>query len=88
MQSHGNKLLASHRYFADYPIRMQTADLESMPASSFLHHPQTRLEALAVQNVGCSIFACKAVAELVASSQHLRQLHLFNNMSDNEVWRV
>uniref|UniRef100_A0A7S0R6D9 WPP domain-containing protein n=1 Tax=Chlamydomonas leiostraca TaxID=1034604 RepID=A0A7S0R6D9_9CHLO len=45
---------------------------------------QPALESLSLQNVGCSINACRAVAELVTKSQDLRQLHLFNNMSDNE----
>ncbi len=44
---------------------------------------QTALQSLSLQNVGCSINACKAVAELLAS-QELRLLHLFNNMSDNQ----
>jgi hypothetical protein len=44
---------------------------------------QTSLEELSLQNVGCSIFACKAVEELTAACASLRMLHLFNNMSDN-----
>jgi large subunit ribosomal protein L31/Ran GTPase-activating protein 1 len=46
---------------------------------------QSSLESLSLQNVGCSIHACRAVEELFQASQNLRQLHLFNNMSDNEV---
>ena len=45
---------------------------------------QTGLQRLAFQNVGCSIKACQAVAELVQHSQDLRCLHLFNNMSGDE----
>ncbi|KAK9827462.1 hypothetical protein WJX74_003728 [Apatococcus lobatus] len=45
---------------------------------------QTGLQRLAFQNVGCSIRACQAVAELVQHSQELRRLHLFNNMSGDE----
>lgn len=41
------------------------------------------LEALYLKNIGCSVNACKAVAELVGCSS-LQLLHLFNNMSDNE----
>ena len=41
------------------------------------------LESLWVQNVGCSIFACKAVEELLLRSEELKLLHLFNNMSDS-----
>ncbi|EIE18561.1 RNI-like protein [Coccomyxa subellipsoidea C-169] len=42
------------------------------------------LQRLAFQNVGCSIHACQAVAELVQHSGDLRALHLYNNMSDDE----
>ncbi len=45
---------------------------------------QTGLQRLAFQNVGCSVHACRAVAELVEHSQDLRRLHLFNNMSGDE----
>ena len=45
---------------------------------------QVGLQRLAFQNVGCSIRACQAVAELVQNSGELRALHLYNNMSDNE----
>ena len=44
---------------------------------------QAGLQELAFQNVGCSIRACEAVAELVARPQELRRLHLHNNMSDD-----
>ena len=42
----------------------------------------TSLEELYLQNIGCSVNACKAVAELVTCST-LKLVHLFNNMSDN-----
>mmetsp|Transcript_20566 Transcript_20566/g.61901 ORF Transcript_20566/g.61901 Transcript_20566/m.61901 type:complete len:518 (+) Transcript_20566:140-1693(+) len=45
---------------------------------------QAALQRLAFQNVGASIRACQAIAELVSHSQELRQLHLANNMSDDE----
>ncbi|GAX80862.1 hypothetical protein CEUSTIGMA_g8297.t1 [Chlamydomonas eustigma] len=45
---------------------------------------QAALESLALQNVGCSIHACRAVEELLQASQALKQLHLFNNMSADE----
>lgn len=45
---------------------------------------QSGLESLSLQNIGCSVHACAAVAELLAHCTTLRQLHLFNNMSDNE----
>ena len=41
------------------------------------------LQALYLKNIGCSVNACNAVAELVGCSS-LELLHLFNNMSDNE----
>lgn len=41
------------------------------------------LKALYLKNIGCSVNACNAVAELVGCSS-LQLLHLFNNMSDNE----
>ena len=44
---------------------------------------QAALQELAFQNVGCSIRACQAVAELVRRPQELRRLHLHNNMSDD-----
>jgi Ran GTPase-activating protein 1 len=44
---------------------------------------QAALESMAIQNVGCSIHACAAVEELLVNSQDLKQLHLFNNMTDN-----
>ena len=46
---------------------------------------QAALQRLAFQNVGASIKACQAIAELLVHSQDLRQLHLANNMSDDEV---
>lgn len=42
------------------------------------------LHGLGLQNIGCSIHACKAVAELLVEAGSLQQLHLYNNMSDNE----
>ena len=44
---------------------------------------QPALEELAVQNVGCSVNACKSLAELVQHAQDLRTLRLYNNMSDD-----
>jgi hypothetical protein len=41
------------------------------------------LQALYLKNIGCSVNACKAVAQLVSCTS-LQLLHLFNNMSDNE----
>lgn len=49
---------------------------------------QAALQRLAFQNVGASIRACQAIAELVSHSQELRQLHLANNMSDDEVCAI
>jgi large subunit ribosomal protein L31/Ran GTPase-activating protein 1 len=46
---------------------------------------QPALESISLQNVGCSINACKAVEELVTNRDHLKQIHLYNNMSDNQV---
>jgi Ran GTPase-activating protein (RanGAP) involved in mRNA processing and transport len=43
----------------------------------------SKLRSLRLQNIGCSVNACRAVNELVQSSA-LDTLHLFNNMSDNE----
>jgi Ran GTPase-activating protein (RanGAP) involved in mRNA processing and transport len=43
---------------------------------------QQQLHDLVLENVGCSVNACKAVDELVLCTT-LRKLHLFNNMSDN-----
>jgi large subunit ribosomal protein L31/Ran GTPase-activating protein 1 len=37
-----------------------------------------------LQNVGCSVHACKAVAELLRHTAALTGLHLFNNMSGDE----
>lgn len=45
---------------------------------------QPALEELAVQNVGCSVNACKSLAELVQHAQSLRTLRLYNNMSDDD----
>eukprot|EP00798_Chlamydomonas_sp_ICE-L_P028435 gene28435-31577_t len=45
---------------------------------------QAALEGISLQNIGCSIYACKAVEELLQASQALRSIQLFNNMSDNE----
>lgn len=40
------------------------------------------LEEIFLQNIGCSVNACKAVTELVTCTS-LKLVHLFNNMSDN-----
>ena len=54
------------------------------PRTSMMHCSlQAGLQELAFQNVGCSIRACEAVAELVTRPQELRRLHLHNNMSDD-----
>jgi len=45
---------------------------------------QEGLEFLSLQNVGCSVHACKAVAELLVHTRALRGVHLFNNMSGDE----
>lgn len=42
----------------------------------------THLEELYLQNIGCSVNACRAVTELVTCTT-LKLVHLFNNMSDN-----
>ncbi len=42
------------------------------------------LESLAFQNVGASIRACEAIAELVTDASSLRTLALYNNMSDDD----
>lgn len=42
------------------------------------------LEFLSLQNVGCSVAACKAVEELIPADSKLAGLHLFNNMSGDE----
>jgi large subunit ribosomal protein L31/Ran GTPase-activating protein 1 len=42
------------------------------------------LEFLSLQNVGCSVHACKALAELLPQAASLTGLHLFNNMSGDE----
>lgn len=44
---------------------------------------QAALESLTVQNVGCSINACNALSQILLRCGALKQLHLFNNMSDN-----
>jgi Ran GTPase-activating protein (RanGAP) involved in mRNA processing and transport len=44
---------------------------------------QQQLRALYLQNIGCSVNACKAVNELVQCGS-LEKVHLFNNMSDDE----
>lgn len=43
---------------------------------------QAALEALYLENIGCSVNACAAVDELVTCAT-LRKVHLFNNMSDD-----
>eukprot|EP00879_Flechtneria_rotunda_P025913 GHRR01027571.1.p1 GENE.GHRR01027571.1~~GHRR01027571.1.p1 ORF type:complete len:312 (+),score=129.10 GHRR01027571.1:242-1177(+) len=42
------------------------------------------LEFLSLQNVGCSVHACKAINELLPAASSLAGLHLFNNMSGDE----
>lgn len=42
------------------------------------------VEFLSLQNVGCSVHACKAVEELLPPNSKLAGLHLFNNMSGDE----
>lgn len=44
---------------------------------------QPALEQLAFENVGCSINACTSLAELLENTQELRNLRLYNNMSDD-----
>jgi len=44
---------------------------------------QAGLEKLAFQNVGCSIAACRAIAELVPRAGALATLHLHNHLSDD-----
>ena len=61
-----------------HPLQHAEARLHMMHASL-----QAALQELAFQNVGCSIRACEAVAELVKRPQELRRLHLHNNMSDD-----
>lgn len=39
---------------------------------------------MAFQNVGASIMACQAIAELITQPGSLRALQLYNNMSDDE----
>eukprot|EP00878_Enallax_costatus_P020701 GHUV01021891.1.p1 GENE.GHUV01021891.1~~GHUV01021891.1.p1 ORF type:complete len:429 (+),score=176.02 GHUV01021891.1:75-1361(+) len=51
-------------------------------AAAALQHPG--LEFLSLQNVGCSVHACKAVEELLPADSKLAGLHLFNNMSGDE----
>ncbi len=45
---------------------------------------QAPLASLSLQNVGLSVHACRAVAELLAAPGSLRRLQLFNNMSGDE----
>ena len=45
---------------------------------------QAALRRVAFQNVGASIKACAAIAELLPDAAALEQLHLFNNMSGDE----
>lgn len=42
------------------------------------------LEFLSLQNVGCSVHACKALSELVPAGSALSGLHLYNNMTGDE----
>lgn len=42
------------------------------------------LEFLSLQNVGCSVHACKALSELVPAGSALAGLHLYNNMTGDE----
>jgi hypothetical protein len=44
---------------------------------------QRALQALYLQNIGCSVHACRAVHELVTCTT-LQKLHLFNNMSGDD----
>ncbi|KAJ9527014.1 hypothetical protein QJQ45_025289 [Haematococcus lacustris] len=53
-------------------------------AAGDLLSKQPALEALSLQNVGCSIHACRAVEELLQQTTSLSSLQLFNNMSDNQ----
>lgn len=39
---------------------------------------------MSLQNVGCSVHACKALSELVPNSSALAGLHLYNNMTGDE----
>jgi hypothetical protein len=39
---------------------------------------------VSLQNVGCSVHACAALAELLPPASSLAGLHLFNNMSGDE----
>ena len=52
-------------------------------ACAALLQEQPALQDLHFQNVGCSPFACAAIAELLCNPGELRKLHLFNNMSDD-----
>ena len=45
-----------------------------------LHHPPP----LPPQNVGLSVHACRALADLLPNPEGLKKLHLANNMSDDE----
>ena len=45
---------------------------------------QDALEEVAFENVGLSIRACQALAELLTKLGHLRTLHFRNNMSDDD----
>jgi large subunit ribosomal protein L31/Ran GTPase-activating protein 1 len=42
------------------------------------------LEFVSLQNVGCSVHACKALSELVPNGSALAGLHLYNNMTGDE----
>lgn len=54
-------------------------------AAAVLTERQASLESLSLQNVGLSIHACRAVAELLpGAALALRRLQLFNNMSGDE----
>jgi len=44
----------------------------------------TTLESLTLQNVGLSVHACRALADLLPNPEGLKKLHLANNMSDDE----
>ena len=45
---------------------------------------QNTLRKISFRNIGCSVAACKAIANLLSSRPTLETLHLYNNMSDDE----
>ena len=83
---------------ASHPVSvMRSNTLHAMPSEYITSHRtaamhavsvlclwlQPALEELALQNVGCSVNACKSLAELIQNAQDLRTLRLYNNMSDD-----